>query len=83
MSLDINLKNRTNMLQALKAEVLGPDPQGGPENIVENQILSNAELQKPKTQMNGQEILWQERPLKRYGTGILYQKDHYEELAEI
>ena len=71
------------MLQALKAEVLGPDPQGGPENIVENQILSNAELQKPKTQMNGQEILWQERPLKRYGTGILYQKDHYEEPAEI
>ncbi|QWD22488.1 hypothetical protein G6688_05070 [Polynucleobacter paneuropaeus] len=75
MSITKNLENRSFLLKSLKNEILGPDPIGSPEIVAPNQLLSWPELQKPRVQPNGQEILWQEKPTKRYGTGVLYPLD--------
>lgn len=76
-SLQRNLHNRQWLLDALRAEIIGPDPPQreraqmvtGPEAL---QFASWEEFRKPKIQPNGEEILWQDPPVKRYGAGVLF-----------
>ncbi len=74
-----NVENRAWLVARLRAEVVGPDPSG--ERIVPTQpekissYGSWAEFRKPKCQVNGEEMLWQDSPLNRYGAGILYPVD--------
>ena len=55
---------------------MGPDPVGpsevdpNPETSME--FGSYAEMRKPRTTADGEEVIWQDPPLKRYGAGILY-----------
>lgn len=72
MSSDLNAGNRDWLVQKLRSELVGPDPSGEPIEISENQLLSWSEFRKPKRQVNGEEILWQDSPLKRYGCGVLF-----------
>ena len=75
MSLEENLANRKWLLGRLRAEVVGPDPAGEPvlPLILESlPRMTWEEFRKPKMQANGEEILWQDPPGKRYGAGILY-----------
>lgn len=76
MTLETNLANRRWLLERLRAEVVGPDPVREPEVKLDSEILrrlSKEELyRKRKCQVNGEEILWQDPPGKRYGAGILY-----------
>lgn len=75
MALDENLKNRTWMLQRLRAEVVGPDPAGPsvlPQGASALPKMTWEEFRKPRCQTNGEEVLWQDPPGKRYGAGILY-----------
>lgn len=75
MSLEENLKNRRWMLERLRAEVVGPDPAGAPVLPLDPSVLPKMtweEFRKPKCQTNGEEVLWQDPPGKRYGAGILY-----------
>lgn len=76
MSLAENLKNRAWLLDKLKAEIVGPDP--AEKGIVldidgaETISLTKEEFWSAKKQKNGDEILWQDSPIKRYGAGILF-----------
>jgi hypothetical protein len=84
--LERNLKNREWLLERLRAEVIGPDPAGDPLVIEKKNdlIMTWEEFRKPKRQQNGEEILWQDSPIKRYGAGILFPKEVTElkQLAE-
>jgi hypothetical protein len=71
-TLEANLGNREWVLSRLRAEVVGPDPSGECVALVEKQSLTWEELRKPRKQVNGEEILWQDGPTKRYGAGILF-----------
>ncbi len=73
-NLQRNLQNRTWLLERLRAEVIGPDPSGEPFelNADGTTFLTWEEYRKPKRQKNGEEILWQDPPIKRYGAGILF-----------
>ncbi len=75
-SLERNLANRGWLLERLHAEVVGPDPPIGQNTVisgpVECRFQSWEEFRKPKVQPDGQEILWQDAPVKRYGAGILF-----------
>ena len=79
--LEESLLNRERMLRALRAEVVGPDPAGEAVNLVEGQPLTWEELRKPRRQVNGEEIVWQDPPTKRYGSGILYPQGSDERLV--
>jgi hypothetical protein len=72
--LERNLENRRWLVERLKAEIIGPDPSGefAATNEDGSQILTWEEFRKPKRQINGEEILWQDAPIKRYGSGILF-----------
>lgn len=72
MALEDNLLNRTALLKGLRAEVIGPEPQGKPEQVSKRQLMSFEEFRRPRKQINGEEILWQDRPTKRYGAAVLY-----------
>lgn len=75
MPLDENLKNRKWLLVRLRAEVVGPDPAGEPVLPLDPSGLPKmtwVDFRKPKRQINGEEVLWQDPPGKRYGAGILY-----------
>lgn len=75
MPLEENLKNRKWLLERLRAEVVGPDPAGEPVLSLDTSgipKMSWEEFRKPKCQTNGEEVLWQDPPGKRYGAGILY-----------
>ncbi len=72
MSLDENLKSRISLLRELRAEVIGPDPQGKPDPVVRKQLMAYDAFQRPRVQPDGEEILWQDRPTKRYGAAVLY-----------
>lgn len=65
------------MLDALRSEVVGPCAIGTPIEISPGQQVSvPAEgAWSPKKQANGEEILWQDPPLKRYGAGILFPQE--------
>lgn len=69
-----NLENREWLFERLKAEVVGPDPSGKPfeKDVVANNFYTWEQYRGPKHQKNGEEILWQDPPIKRYGAGILF-----------
>lgn len=69
-----NLQNREWLVARLRAEIIGPDPAGDPIEIGRNgdTTLTWEVFRKPKRQRNGEEILWQDAPIKRYGAGILF-----------
>ncbi|MCO4090186.1 MAG: hypothetical protein HEQ17_15115 [Limnohabitans sp.] len=71
-SLDKNLANREQMLTRLRAEIVGPDPAGKPVSLVDKQTMTWEEYRIPRMQEDGQEIVWQDPPTKRFGAGILY-----------
>ena len=78
-----NLENRDWLAERLRAEVVGPDPAGEPiefESNGQERVISWEQLYAPKKQKNGEEIIWQDPPSKRYGAGILYPKMVTEEL---
>lgn len=75
--LERNLETRSWLLERLRAEIVGPDPASTAPIILDAgaatfRFASWEEFRKPKRQSNGEEILWQDRPTKRYGAGILY-----------
>lgn len=75
MSLKEHVRNRQWLLKKIRAEVVGPDPSGEATispDITRLPECSWSEFRKPKKQTNGEEALWQDSPLKRYGAGILY-----------
>ena len=75
MPLEENLKNRKWLLERLRAEVVGPDPAGEPILPLDTSgypRMTWVDFRKPKRQINGEEVLWQDPPGKRYGAGILY-----------
>ena len=71
-----NVENRKWLIERIRAEIVGPDPVG-PQEIVADpdkgqDFQSYSELKKPRTTTDGEEVLWQDPPLKRYGAGILF-----------
>lgn len=71
-SLDKNLTNREQMLTRLRAEIVGPDPAGEPVSLADKQAMTWEEYRIPRMQADGQEIVWQDPPTKRFGAGILF-----------
>jgi len=75
MSLEENVTNREWLVGRLRAEVVGPDPTGEPIVPVGASKLPECswqEFRTPRKQQNGEELLWQDAPSRRYGAGILY-----------
>ena len=72
MSLMRNTANRAWLIERLRAEVIGPDPSGEPFELPQNGLLSWEAFRAAKSQPNGEEILWQDAPIKRYGAGVLF-----------
>ena len=75
MSLSENLANRKWLAARLRAEIVGPDPAGPEQDIrpgVEQPRLTWEEFRKPRRQLNGEEVVWQDPPAKRYGAGVLF-----------
>jgi hypothetical protein len=74
--LKINIQNRKWLLDRLHAEIIGPDPALANEGVLELDekcaTLTLEQFYAPKRQTNGEEILWQDSPIKRYGAGVLY-----------
>jgi hypothetical protein len=70
--LDQNLANREQMLARLRAEIVGPDPAGKPVILADKQAMTWEEYRNPRKQENGEEIVWQDPPTKRFGAGILF-----------
>ena len=70
-----NLKNRDWLVERLRAEIVGPDPAGEPIALDidgKERVFTWKQLDAPKKQSNGEEIIWQDAPSKRFGAGILY-----------
>lgn len=70
-----NLTNRKWLASRLRAEIVGPDPAGTSDEFVtkgEGKKYTWEEFRKPKRQTNGEEVVWQDPPAKRYGAGILF-----------
>lgn len=75
MSLSDNLENRKWLVSRLRAELVGPDPaENGQIFGLGDSIKAIPwdEFRLPKKQLNGEEVVWQDPPAKRYGAGILY-----------
>jgi hypothetical protein len=73
--LAVNLENRNWLVSRLRAEIVGPDPQGTPQQIRQGGAPRSTtweEFRKPRTQANGEEVVWQDPPAKRYGAGVLF-----------
>jgi hypothetical protein len=82
MTLEKNLANREQMLSRLRAEVVGPDPAGAQVALNDKQAMSWEEFRTARRQLNGEEIVWQDPPTKRFGAGILFPQGANELLAE-
>lgn len=71
-----NVANRSWLLERLRAEIVGPDPVGEKEIIPDaddiHEVQSFKDTQVPRRTVDGEEVLWQDPPLKRYGAGILF-----------
>ena len=78
--LDQNLANREQMLARLRAEIVGPDPAGKPVSLADKQAMTWEEYRIPRMQANGEEIVWQDPPTKRFGAGILFPIGSTEEI---
>lgn len=73
--LNVNLKNRAWLLDRLRAEVIGPDPSGEPVDMGSGAQFSwpNADtFWDPKKQATGEELLWRDGPINRYGAAVLF-----------
>lgn len=95
--LEKNLKNRAWLIERLKAEIIGPDPTQAsdalaiklPDTTDKPRLASDEALfsftwedfGKAKIQPNGEEILWQDPPLRRYGAGMLFPQNFTEKEA--
>ena len=74
-TLETNLANRKWLVSRLRAEIVGPDPADSGEKVSpgeESRRFTWEEFRKPKKQDNGEEVVWQDPPAKRYGAGILF-----------
>lgn len=74
-TLATNLTNRKWLASRLRAEIVGPDPADTEEKLSlvgEMKRFTWEEFRKPKKQDNGEEVVWQDPPAKRYGAGILF-----------
>jgi hypothetical protein len=75
--LETNLHNRNWLVERLRAEIIGPDAPSADiaitlDDAAELNFETWTEFRKPKLQRNGEEVLWQDPPTKRYGAGILF-----------
>jgi len=73
--LQTNLSNRAWLLDRLRAEVVGPDPSGDPVDTGSGTELAwpdSGSFWDPKRQVNGEELLWRDGPVNRYGAGVLF-----------
>ena len=72
--LETNLKNRRWLIERLRAEVIGPDPVGDPviDPDCEGLCMTWEQWRHPVQTTSGEEIVWQDPPIKRYGAGILF-----------
>ena len=66
--------NRKIIMKALREELVGPSPQGEELDCSDSIIFEDiAKFRMPwKQKVTGEEILQRDRPLKRYGIGVLY-----------
>ena len=73
MAIDENLQTRAALVMALRAEVIGPDPQGEVLATIPA-VITTEERGKliPSRQPNGQEVLMLDSPLRRYASAILH-----------
>jgi hypothetical protein len=78
--LEKNLANREQMLSRLRAEIVGPDPCGIPVSLTDMQALTWEEFRVARRQLNGEEIVWQDSPTKRFGAGVLFPIDTTEQI---
>jgi hypothetical protein len=72
-----NLNNRRWLLDRLRAEIIGPDlPQDHgaiPLELGQETVFKSWDAWRlAKIQPGGEEILWQDPPIKRYGAGVLF-----------
>ena len=69
-----HVANREELIEALRLELVGPDPRGEPVHLVDGLELENVkDLFVPWVQEStGEEILTRDRPTKRYGVAVLF-----------
>ena len=69
-----HMENRTQLIQSLKEELVGPSPQGEELDCSGEIHFEDAkESYGPwRQKTSGEEILMRDRPVKRYGVGVLY-----------
>ena len=82
-TLETSLANRETMLARLRAEIVGPDPAGNKVALVDKQAMTWEEFRVARRQLNGEEIVWQDPPTKRFGAGILFPQGTDELLSEV
>lgn len=69
-----NVDNRDAILEALRKELVGPDPKGEGIDCSTKIVFSDQQHSyNPRhDRANGEEIIQRDRPTKRYGIGVLY-----------
>ncbi len=69
-----HIRNRSQILDALRRELVGPDPRGQELDCTKSIIFAKVEdSYGPWKQWGlGEEILQRDRPTRRYGIGVLY-----------
>ena len=74
MTVATHMENRTQLIISLREELVGPSPQGEELDCSGEIRFEDArESYGPWRQKNsGEEILMRDRPVKRYGVGVLY-----------
>lgn len=80
--LETSLAHREEMLRRLRAEIVGPDPAGTKVALSDKQSMSWEEFRVARQQLNGEEIVWQDPPTKRFGAGILFPQGTDELLSD-